>query len=188
MQDAVPDFEETRICQYEGCDVALPPKSGKGRPPIYCEEHRRSNRSGNTSTASKGGSADAKKAADSIDQVYSLTAVALMFAGLLQASSDLEEGRVKAREQNIKHLTANPKLAKRINKWGEGGGTIGFIATNVMLIAPVTYTAVREYVEKRAEVMAERTAAMGDTGATFPGAPFYETEEVPQDTAMGNQD
>lgn len=145
------------FCSECGTDITSDYK-GKGRPPTKCKEHRKrtaSNLSGNKST----GSTDVRKAADTLEDAYSMLAMFLAIPAP-DAASALSESIEPQREKNIRYLSHDPKLVKAINRVGGTGGRFMFVFSQAMLLGPVAAIAAGEI---RARMNANAEAQPGGT-------------------------
>ena len=121
------------------------PKKSRGRPP--------------GTTAAAKSNTDVEQALAVLDNAYSFILLGLTMVGAPQAATDLAGKLESVQLQNRGFLTADRKLAQQIARIGQGTGRAGFIAVNVMALAPVVMTASNEIMAKRRSVeAAEETA------------------------------
>jgi len=184
MADDAPIFDTGERCEFPGCENAKPTSTGRGRPPKYCELHSSKSRtSGGTTAPRNKGTADAKRAAESINDTYTGIVYVLMLAGLPRAASDLVESLPGLQERNEKHLANNPALCKRINDMSSKTGILGMIAANAMVIVPVMLTAGSELAVKREARRAADTES-GELGEPGTGEAFYPGTTVPMEATV----
>ena len=163
----IPDLKASDSLTCETCGVPIE-YAGRGRKPRFCAEHRKG---GAASTASGTGAgrgsatAAATRAAETLDDAYNGLSMLLLMFGLTDAASDLSASLPALKERNRRFLAADPKLAKAIAKFGEGGGRAAFIASNVMVLAPVGMTVGREIAARLAARRGDDADAETD-GAT----------------------
>lgn len=118
----------------EVCGKALS-YSGKGRKPKFCDEHKTTRA---TSGATRGNPkpVDVDRACESLNAVYTGLAFALM--PLSQNAAQVWANQLEALDnRNHTFLATNKKLVDRINSGAEKGGTVAFIVSHGVALAPV---------------------------------------------------
>lgn len=151
----VPPTQEPR-CEVCGKPI---PYAGRGRKPKRCSEHRKA--SSGTGTRRTGGTDLAVRAAEQLDILYGMSSALLRMLNCTDAAETLEMNREKLKAENVAFLSQDQSLARWLTKTSEATGRFGFIATNVMTIAPVISIAVQERAAARAE---KRKAKEGEEG------------------------
>lgn len=148
-------------------DTAPKTLPGDPKEPFKEQAKKRGRPAG--SGASAKASNDVEQALAMLETAYGFMALGLTLVGAPLAASELSGKIEYVQEQNRQFLIADRKLAATIAKIGAASGRAGFIATNIMAIAPVAMLAGKEISARRENVSRETTEAP---------APVY-NEDVP---------
>lgn len=105
--------------------------------------------------ASAKASSDVEQALSMLETAYGFIVLGLTMVGAPQAATDLNDKISFIQEQNKTFLIADRKLAATIAKVGAASGRAGFIATNIMALAPVVMVATKEIQARRTNVSRE---------------------------------
>jgi hypothetical protein len=146
------------------------PKTLPGDPKEPFSEPKKRGRPAGSGAGAKA-SNDVEQALAMLETAYGFLALGLTMVGAPMAASELSEKIAYVQEQNRQFLIADRKLAATIARVGAASGRAGFIATNLMAIAPVAMLASKEIQARRVVNVSRETTAEAS-------APVY-NEDVP---------
>lgn len=136
------------------CGVALD-YAGRGRKPVYCDEHRKSSRAKTTALPSsrRADSSDklASQAATVLCNVNGFVSLAVMAAGLPQTSEAITVARDGFYIQAKEALVTDPDLCKQILRTGGLSAKVSLILAYGMMAGVVGPVAALEIRVKREE-------------------------------------
>lgn len=151
----VEEYDETPLpddqCATPGCANKRVAGSGRGRKPIYCEEHRKGGVKPPNTRAVKDTSNDrlANDAAASLVFINNFAGVAIAGFGLAGTSRALKIANEDFRTNAYESLKHNPALAKKILSLGNRAGGASLALAYVMLAMSVAPIAALEIRAKR---------------------------------------
>lgn len=125
---------------------------GRGRMPVYCDEHRKNKGAAPKRTTARGGSnsADVDAAVSALDTLYSLIGTGLFMMGAQQSASEMAQAAVRLKKSNADFLASDPELVRMLNRGGAATGRVGFLVSNAVLLVPVIAGGVQEIAARRA--------------------------------------
>lgn len=161
QDDAPPNSEIRFPCKECGKEAGADYK-GRGRPPVYCAEHKKSGKGTGTKRALTSNDARARAAASALVQVHGLAAMGLMVAGMPATASALAEvTNAGFEERAYEALLTDPALCTTILKAGTTSGRMSLLIAYGMLAGAVVPTAWGEIKSKR-----QTEGPEDETGAT----------------------
>lgn len=148
--DSAPAVPEL-ACKTCGKELSY---SGRGRKPVYCDEHKKSgSTSSGVTRSSKRSDAIAREAAQVLSQVNGLIGIGLMVAPepyrMPGTAAKLDSVADKFEDQAYTALLASPALARTIARAGGVSGSAGLIIAYAMLASSIAPVAMEEWKDNR---------------------------------------
>jgi hypothetical protein len=157
-----------RTCVICGTPITY---SGRGKPPIYCDDHKTRSRTTSSATPARSGNKDVDSACAALHGVYEsmLYPFQLMSPRAGAAWAEQIEG-LDARNRVI--LSGDPKLARRIVESAAKGGATALVVSHAIAVIPVTLIVTADIRERRAEARAARETEYTAPYVVDPDAAF----------------
>src|SRR5262249_14888572 len=148
------------------CGKEAGPYSGRGRKPVYCQEHKKNVLQSTRTRVTGSDAVLAQKATEALCQLNGFVAIGAMFMRMPMTASAIHTATDEGfREQTYNALLLDPALCKTILKGGTRSGKVALIAAYAMLAGAVMPVAALEYKALKAERDAAREAAEAEAQA-----------------------
>jgi len=142
------------------CNKEAGPWGGRGRKPTLCAEHKKGSRKGPAKVTGSASSL-AAQAANVLEQVNGIVAIAAMATGFAGTASAIAAANGEFREQAYMALTTDPELCRLILKVGAKSSKMSLGMAYLGLGMAVAPVAVMEFKAKR-EAKLEADAARAE--------------------------